>query len=252
MPDELISRLDRALNPRTVAVVGDKGPGYMWLRGYREFTGKIYSVQVDPNQIPGIEAMGVQNFQSLLDIPDDIDYVQVAVPRRFAPLIAQQAAQKKVGVAAFFTSGFAETDEEEGIMAQEELVRIARENDLLIIGPNCMGLYNPSVKIRQTGQQQVETPGPVGFISQSGTHAINFGVTGAANGVRISKSISIGNQIVLNAAHYLEYLAQDPDTKVIGMYLEGPKDGRALFEALRKASAAKPVVVWKGRTIPGL
>jgi acyl-CoA synthetase (NDP forming) len=246
MAEELNARLHRALNPKTVAVVGDKGPGFMWLRGYREFTGKLYSVQVDPAQIAGIEAMGVPNYTSLLDIPDDLDYVQVAVPRRFAPAIAADAAKKKVGALAFFTSGFAETDEEEGIRLQEELTRIARENDMLIIGPNCMGLYNPSVKIRQSGQQQVEAPGPVGFISMSGTHAINFAMTGAANGVRISKSISIGNQIILSAAHYLDYLAQDPETRVIGMYLEGVTDGRALFAALKKATAAKPVVVWKG------
>ncbi len=247
---DLISRLERALNPKTVAVVGDKGPGYMWLRGYREFTGKLYSVQVDPAQIPGIEALGVPNFQSLLDIPDDIDYVQVAVPRRFAPLIARDAARKGVGAAAFFTSGFAETDEEEGIHLQNELLEISKANDLLIIGPNCMGLYNPTVGVRQSGQQPAGKAGPVGFISQSGTHAINFAMLGAANGVYVSKSISIGNSIVLNAAHYLEYLTQDADTKVIGLYMEGVKDGRHLFQALKKATAVKPVVVWKGGQTP--
>jgi acyl-CoA synthetase (NDP forming) len=250
MTDDLIARLERALNPKTVAVVGDKGPGYMWLRGYREFPGKLYSVQVDPNQIPGIEAMGVTNYKSLLDIPDEIDYVQVAVPRRFAPLIAADAAKKKVGAVAYFTSGFAETDEEEGIRLQQEILDIARANDLLVIGPNCMGLYNPAVKIRQSAQQQVEKVGPVAFISQSGTHAINFSLLGAANGIYVSKSISIGNQIVLDAAHYLEYLAQDQATKVIGMYIEGVKDGRRLFQALKKATAAKPVVVWKGGQTP--
>ncbi len=250
MPDDLISRLDRALNPRTVAVVGDKGPGFMWLRGYREFTGKLYSVQVDPAQIPGIEALGVPNFQSLLDIPEDIDYVQVAVPRRFAPLIARDAAKKGVGAAAFFTSGFAETDEEEGVHLQQELLDISKANDLLIIGPNCMGLYNPTVGIRQSGQQPTGKAGPVGFISQSGTHAINFAMLGAANGVYVSKSISIGNSIVLNAADYLEYLTQDAGTKVIGLYMEGVKDGRRLFEALKRATAVKPVVIWKGGQTP--
>jgi acyl-CoA synthetase (NDP forming) len=250
MSEDITSRLDRALNPRSVAIVGDKGPGYMWLRGYREFTGKLYSVQVDPAQIPGIEALGIRNFQSLLEIPDEIDYVQVAVPRRFAPLIARDAARKGVGAVAYFTSGFAETDEEDGIRLQQEILDVATENDLLVIGPNCMGLYNPAVKIRQSAQQQVERVGPVGFISQSGTHAINFAMLGGANGVYISKSISIGNQIVLDAAHYLEYLAQDPDTKVIAMYMEGVKDGRRLFKALKKATAAKPVIVWKGGQTP--
>jgi acyl-CoA synthetase (NDP forming) len=245
MPD-LMERLERALNPKTVAVVGDKGPGYMWLRSYREFSGKLYSVQVDPAQIGGIEAMGIPNYASLSDIPDEIDYVLCSVPRHVAPRITLDAATKKVGVVAYFTSGFAETDEELGIRLQDELLQIAREYDLLMIGPNCMGLYNPKVGLRQSGQQAIGEAGPVGFISQSGTHAINFSMTGAANGIRVSKSVSMGNGIVLNAAHYLEYLTADPDTKVIAMYLEGVKDGRHLLEALKKAAAAKPVVVWKG------
>jgi acyl-CoA synthetase (NDP forming) len=109
-----------------------------------------------------------------------------------------------------------------------------------------MGLYNPRVGIRQSAGQQVGRTGSVGFISQSGTHAINFGVLAAANGVYISKSVSMGNGIVLNAADYLEYLTQDADTKVIGMYMEGVKEGRRLFQALKRATAVKPVVIWKG------
>jgi acyl-CoA synthetase (NDP forming) len=247
---DLIRRLERALNPRTVAVVGDKGPGYMWLRSYREFKGKLYSVQVDAAQIPGIEAMGIPNYASLLDIPDELDYVMCAVPRQVAPRITADAAAKKVGAIAFFTSGFAETDEEIGIRLQEQLLQIALENDLLIIGPNCMGLYNPAIGIRQSGGQATGESGPVAFISQSGTHAINFGTTGYANGIRISKSVSMGNAIVLNAAHYIEYLTEDPETKVIAMYMEGVKDGRHLFAALKKATAVKPVVVWKGGQTP--
>jgi len=243
---ELVDRLERALNPRTVAVVGDKGPGYMWLRNYRDFTGKLYSVQIDPTQIPGIEAMGVPNYTSLLDIPDEIDYVLLNVPRRAAPRVIADAAAKKVGVAALFTSGFAETDEEEGIHLQDELTRIARENDLLIIGPNCMGLYSPAVGIRQSGDQPTGKTGPTGIISQSGTHAIGLASLGAANGVYVSRSVSMGNAIILDAADYLEYFTRDPDTRVIAMYIEGVKRGHRFFEALRRATAVKPVVIWKG------
>jgi acyl-CoA synthetase (NDP forming) len=241
-----LERLDRAFNPRTVAVVGDKGPGYMWLRNYREFKGKLYSVQVDPAQMPGIEALGVANYASLLDIPEEVDYVLCAVPRPVAPRIAADAAAKGVGAIAFFTSGFAETDEPEGVRLQAELSRIARDSGLLIVGPNCMGLYNPAAGIRQSAEQPVHGGGPVGFISQSGTHAINFGVTGAANGVYISKSASMGNGIVLDVSDYLEYLTRDGETRVIGMYAEGVKDGRRFLRALRAACEAKPVVVWKG------
>ncbi len=240
-------RLARALNPRTVAIVGDKrANGYLWLRNMSTFHGKVYSVQVDPNEIPGIAELGVPNFASLKDIPDEIDYVMCAVPRAIAPRIIADCAAKEVGGVALFTSGFAETGEDEGVRLQAEIGRIAREAGLPLIGPNCMGLYKPGIGVRQSGEQPAGEGGPVGFISQSGTHAINFAQVGAPQGVRISTSISIGNAEVLDVPDYLDYLTADIETAVIAIYVEGVKDGRRFFESLRRASAAKPVVVWKG------
>jgi len=239
--------LSRALKPRTIAVVGDKrANGYMWLRNMSTFQGKVYSVQVDPNEIPGIEELGVPNYPSLADVPDEIDYVMCAVPRTIAPRIIADCAAKGVGGVALFTSGFRETGEEEGIRLQAELGRIAREAGLPLIGPNCMGLYHPKLGVRQSSEQPAGEAGPVGFIAQSGTHAINFALVGAVQGVRISTSVSIGNAEVLDVPDYLDYLAADADTRVIAMYVEGVKDGRRFVESLRRACAAKPVVVWKG------
>src|SRR5215211_2728571 len=109
-----IERMDRALNPRVVAVVGDKKP-YTWLRNLKPFTGKVYSVQIDPNEIPGILEMGVENFPSLTAIPEPVDYVICAVPRQVAPRVLADAAAAKVGGVGMFTSGFAETGEELGL-----------------------------------------------------------------------------------------------------------------------------------------
>ena len=244
---DLISNLDRALNPRTVAVIGDKQAlGYLWLRNMSTFQGRVYSVQVDPNELPGIEALGVPNFESLLDIPDEVDYAVCAVPRKVAPRIVADCIAKRVGGVTLFTSGFAETGEDEGTRLQREIGEMARGAGLALIGPNCMGLYNPSLGVRQSTDQPTGEAGPAGFISQSGTHAINFSLIGAAQGVGISKSISIGNAVVLDVPDYLEYLTRDEGTKVIGLYVEGGKDGRRLFRALREACQAKPVVVWKG------
>jgi acyl-CoA synthetase (NDP forming) len=242
MPD-----LKRALAPRTVAVVGSKkADGYMWLRNYSTFNGPVYSVQIDPNEIPGIEAMGVKNFASLLDIPDDIDYVMLAVPRQVAPRVLTDCVKKGVGGVALFTSGFAETGEEDGIKLQQQVLDIAREGGLALIGPNCMGLYNRRLGVRQSSEQGAGEPGDAGFIGQSGTHSINFGLVGEAHGVRVSTSISIGNAIILDVPDYLDYLAGDPDTRVIAMYIEGVKDGRRFVDSLRRATRRKPVVVWKG------
>ena len=122
------NKLQRVLNPRTVAVVGDKrANGYLWLRNMSTFQGKLYSVQIDPNEIPGIEEIGVPNFPSLADIPDDIDYVLCAVPRPIAPRIIADCAAQGVGGVALFTSGFAETGEEEGARLQADMGRIARD-----------------------------------------------------------------------------------------------------------------------------
>jgi acyl-CoA synthetase (NDP forming) len=244
---DLTANLARTLNPKTVVVVGDKRMnGYMWLRNNEHFTGDIYSVQVDPNEIPGIEEMGVKNFTSLAEVPGEIDYVLCAVPRQIAPRIIADCAATGVRGVALFTSGFAETGEAEAAALQAELGKIAREADLALIGPNCMGIYNAKLGIRQSGEQPTGEAGPVGFISQSGTHAINFSLTGAAQGVRISTSISMGNAEVLDAPDYIDYLADDADTKVIAMYIEGTKSGRRLLDSLKRATQKKPVVVWKG------
>ena len=242
-----IERLERALNPRVVAVVGDKRTnGYMWLRNLQPFRGTVYSVQIDPNDIPGIEEMGIANFSSLTEIPEDVDYVVCAVPRQVAPRVLADAARKGVGGVGMFTSGFAETGEELGVNLQNELLRIAREHDLVLIGPNCMGLYNPQLGIRFSADQPAGEGGSVGFISQSGTHAVNVSLVAAANGILLSKAVSIGNAIVLDVPDYLEYFGADPETRVIAMYVEGIKDGQRFARVLREVAARKPVLIWKG------
>jgi acyl-CoA synthetase (NDP forming) len=235
------------LNPRSVAVVGDKrAMGYFWLRNMSPFKGRVYSVQIDPNEIPGIVELGVSNYASLLDVPGEIDYVVCAVPRKIAPRVVADCVAKKVGGVSLFTSGFAETGEDEGMRLQKEIAATAREGGIVLIGPNCMGIYNRRLGVRQSVEQPAGDEGDVGFISHSGTHAINFSLIGAAQGVKISKSVSAGNSAVVGPADYLAYLAQDTETKVIGMYLEGVQEGHRLFDVLRRTTPLKPVVVWKG------
>jgi acyl-CoA synthetase (NDP forming) len=246
---DLQARLDRAFNPKVVAVVGDKAAmGYLWLNAMKTFAGKVYSVQVDPNEISGIEAMGIENFPGLNDIPDDIDYVVCAVPRPVAPRIIADCVTKKVGGVALFTSGFAETETEDGVKTQEQITQMAREGDLLLIGPNCMGIYNRRLGVRHSTDQPAGDAGNVGFISQSGTHCINFSLVGAVRGLKCSKTVSFGNAVILDAPDYIDYLANDAETEVLAMYIEGTKDGRRLLRALREAAKKKPVIVWKGGT----
>ncbi len=240
------ARMDRAFNPKVVAVIGDKKPGYMWLNGQIGFKGKLYSVQVDPSEFEGIKALGIQNFMSVMDIPEPVDLAIVAVPRQVAYRILEDCIRKDVAAAHFFTSGFGETDTEEGIRMGKALNERARQANFYLIGPNCMGIYNPYVGIRQTMRQRTGFKGPVGFISQSGTHAITFSEEAYLQSLEINKSVSFGNGTVLDSTDYLEYFAQDPEIKAIGMYLEGTRDGQRFLKTLKEVAAKKPVIIWKG------
>ncbi len=242
-----LAKLERAFNPESVVVVGDKGQmNYMWLRGQSTFKGNLYSVQVDPNEIEGIKALGVENYTSLLDIPGPVDLAIVAVPRAVAPRILEDCIRKEVAAAHFFTSGFAETDTEEGIKLERLLTEVAEGANFHLIGPNCMGIFNPEAGIRQSLRQYAGFAGPVGFIAQSGTHAIAFSEEAYLQGVEINKSVSFGNGVVLDSTDYLDYFGRDTGIKIIGMYLEGVKDGRRFIEVLKGVTARKPVVIWKG------
>jgi acetyl-CoA synthetase (ADP-forming) len=240
-------KLDRAFHPRSVAVVGDKlALGYMWLKSLRPFNGKVYSVQIDPGEFPGIAELGVENYLSLLDIPGPVDYVIAAVPRAVAPKIVEDCIRKDVGAVCFFTSGFAETDTDEGIRLQRVIGELAREAGLNLIGPNCVGIYNPEIGLRHMEVQEYGEAGRVAFIAQSGTQATLFSLAAQHNGINISKSVSYGNAVVLDSSDFLEYLGEDEDTEVICMYIEGVRDGRRFFDILRRIASRKPVIIWKG------
>jgi acetate---CoA ligase (ADP-forming) len=242
-----LKNLERAFNPRTVVVIGDKRMGgYMWLRSMTQLKGKLYSVQIDPNEIPGIEAMGIENRKSLAEITEPIDYAISAVPRQIAPRILKDCIANHVGSIGFFTSGFSETSEELGIRLEAELRELALNSEIALVGPNCMGLYSSPAGLCNYPDEKAGDPGDVCFISQSGTHTINFCVQAPHHGIKMNKAASIGNVLILEAADYIDLMTADPATRVIGMYIEGVRDGRRFFDSVRHAAERHPVVIWKG------
>ncbi len=228
-------------------MVGDsKQTNFEWLRGQLEFTGKLYSVQVNPDTIAEIKAMGVENYKTLLDIPEPVDLAIVAVSRSIAPRVLEDCIKKDVAAAHFFTAGFSETGTEEGKELEQMLKKNVEGANFHLIGPNCMGIFNPALGIRQSPDQYTGVSGPVGFISQSGAIALTFSLEAHLQGLDINKSVSSGNGIALDATDFLEYFGGDPEVQAIGMYMEGVNDGRKFFETLRQVVKKKPVVIWKG------
>ena len=241
------ARLARTLNPRNVVVVGDKGPAFMWLESNKNFTGELYSVQLDPKEVEQIEARGFRNYAKITDVPEDeIDLVICAVPRNVTPFILKDAVEKNVAGIHFFTAGFAETGDEQGIKLQEHIVETARQTGLVVIGPNCMGIYNRRLGVKFSPDLEHGQGGNVSFIAQSGTHAVNMTLLAQQNGMSVTRAVSMGNAVVTNESDLLEFYVNDPDTDIIGIYMEGMKDGPRFFKTLREATKRKPVVIWKG------
>jgi acyl-CoA synthetase (NDP forming) len=219
---------------------------YQWLRSQNNLQGKLYSVQVNPESIEEIQALGITNYTSILDIPEPVDLAIISVPRAVVPQILEECIRKEVAAAHMFTAGFGETDTEEGIKAEAWIKRRAEEADFHLIGPNCMGVFNPRIGLLQFPAQYSGTCGSLGIISQSGGHAVNMSIYAHMQGLEVNKSVSFGNGTVLDSTDFLEYFAQDPEIKVIIMYLEGVKDGDRFLKVLRETTPLKPVIVWKG------
>jgi acyl-CoA synthetase (NDP forming) len=217
-----------------------------------ELKGKLYSVHVNPKTGEQIEAMGVKNYPSLLDVPEPVDLVIVTAPRAATLGIVDDCIKKNVAAVHFFTSGFAETNTKEGRELQRQVKEKAEAANLHLIGPNCMGIYNPEVGVRQEWRQYLGPAGEVGIISQSGTHAITFSREAHLQALDVNKSVSFGNGIIIDSPDYLEYFGTKPEIKAIGMYLEGVRDGARFLKILKEVTAKKPVVIWKGgRTAEG-
>ena len=129
---------------------------------------------------------------------------------------------------------------------------MSRESGVALLGPNCTGVYSPAQGMQTTDGQPVGEAGPVGYLSQSGTHAGYFGkALFAWYGLRVARGISFGNAAALDAADWMEYIGGDDGVEVVGAYLEGIGDREAgdyerFVQAVRRVAAKKPVVIWKG------
>ena len=229
--------------PKTVAVVGASTKGTalpnVFIRRIREFgyEGAIYPIHPTATEIDGLPA-----FKTLADTPEPVDYAYIAISAaQIPPLLS--SANGRLRFAQVVSSGFGEV--EEGRDLQDRLVEAARAGGARLIGPNCLGIYTPRGKVTFTeiGPKEV---GTVGVVSQSGGLGTDIIRRGFARGLRFSGLVTVGNCADVTPSDLLEFYFADPQTRVIGTYIETAKDGRRLFDILRNAKGSKPVVVLKG------
>ena len=244
--------VELAFWPRSVAVVGASAnpdsPGYDYVRCLLNFgfQGPIYPVNPRLTELLGLPA-----YPSLRDLPGPAEYVISCIPAEGVLDLLDDCRGRGVRVVQFFTGRFAETGRREAALLEAELKSRAQAADVRVLGPNCMGIHHPAHGLSLRPDLPKET-GPVALVSQSGNNAVEVICHGAARGLRFGKAVNYGNALDLDEADFLDYLAEDPGTEVIGAYVEGVRDGRRFLAALRRAAARKPVVVHKGgRTAAG-
>ncbi len=248
MMSDTTHSLEYIFHPRSVAVCGAfNHPFRWWLKEYYidplvqgGYEGSLYLV--DPR---GGEIDGLPIYVSLRDIPGPVDHAICCISGLKVPSLMEECGDIGVKVVQIFTAGFAETGEPEGIALQERLVEIARASGMRIIGPNCMGLYYPQGGLSFCADFPTE-PGPVGLLCQSGGNTTYIVRLAVDRGLRFNKVVSYGNACDVNECDLLEYMAADPETRVIAAYIEGTRDGARFLRALTSAASAKPVVVFKG------
>jgi acyl-CoA synthetase (NDP forming) len=239
--------IEQILHPKSIAVVGATNEMHRGATGFLAclldigYEGGLYPI--NPNIS---ESLGLKAYPTLVDVPDRVDHVVAAVPARVAPLIVEDAVKKGVRSVHFFTSGFAEVATDEGDTLQKKMTETAR-GKVRILGPNCMGFYNPKAKVA-FDQGQPAISGGVGFISQSGGLATAFVQNAVSEANFCSKVVSIGNSTDLKLTEFLEYLSGDDDTKVICMYIEGlgHDEGKDFLKILKQTAGKKPVLILKG------
>ena len=239
--------LEVMFHPTTIAVIGASrtkpGQGWLGLLGcIREFgfTGRIYPINPNAAEINGLKA-----YPNLVSVPEPIDLVIISVPAPAVPAALKDCIASGNKNVHIFTAGFKETGEEEGIELQKEIEEIAHSGNLRVVGPNCMGLYVPKFRLVTWTPAPAES-GPVAFVTQSGGHAGDFANYASQLGIRFSKAISYGNALTLDSTDFLEYLADDAETGIITMYLEGVKDGGKLLRLVKEINRTKPMIILKG------
>ena len=239
--------LESVFNARSVAVVGASAnpekTGHIILKNIIEggFEGKIYPVNPKAGEI-----LGLPCYPSVTAINDPVDVVIIVVPSKFVPDVMEEAGKKGVTGAVVISGGFGEIGNGE---LEKQILDIAKKYGMRIIGPNCQG-FNYTPNRLCASWPLVTKSGPIAVISQSGTVGAAIEMWAQAAEIGISCFVSLGNKVDVNEIDLIDVFKEDPNTKVISLYIEGVQNGARFMKSVRSAREKKPIVVLKPGTTP--
>jgi acyl-CoA synthetase (NDP forming) len=246
-PPADLSRLDALVAPRSVVVVGasadtDKWGG-MLVANLRlgGFPGPLYLVNPKGGTI-----LGLPVHTSVSELPEAPDLAVVAVGAPLVDAVIGECGRKGVRAAVVVSAGFSETGPE-GRALEDRVVRTAESHGMVLVGPNCMGVISTHHKLYATGFTLLRPePGGASMVSQSGNLGTQLLVAAERRHGGVAKFVGVGNEAMIDAVDFINYLRSDPETSTIVAYMEGFDDGRRLLDVVRATSPEKPVVVLRG------
>jgi len=242
-----VEQIKLFMEPRSVALVGVSSRTGMHSFNILEnildlgYRGNVYPINPNTSTI-----LGRKTYSSIKKIDADVDLAVVSTPRSQSPGIIEECIKKGIKAIIIVGQGFADASDEEGKQLQENIIRMIRNTETRIIGPNTIGVSNPFVDFSTSFAKQSEIKRlPIGVISQTGMFSGSFPDLNL-----LGKGIDLGNACDLDLADCLEYFEYDQDTKIIFLHIEGIKNGRRFIEVARRVAKKKPILALKTGVSP--
>ncbi|WP_058440857.1 bifunctional acetate--CoA ligase family protein/GNAT family N-acetyltransferase [Legionella brunensis] len=245
-----INYLDKLFNPHSIAVIGaSESPFSVGAKVFNNllahFSGILFPVNPNHKRIQDIPC-----FSSIKEINQSVDLVIIVTPAAAVPEVMTQCAEKNIHHAVILSAGFGET--EEGRELEQKIIELARQFQIRFIGPNCLGVMRPCIGLNATFENSPILPGNLAFVSQSGALCAAILDWAFEEKIGFSTVISMGNSADIDFGEVLDYLALDPQTDCILLYIEGIRHARRFMSGLRAAARLKPVIAIKaGRNSQG-
>jgi acetyltransferase len=241
-----VRNIDRMLAPRSVAIIGASDtPGKVGHAVLRNMLTSGYEGEIFPVNSRADLVQGHRAFRNVSEISEEIDLAVVCTPSQTVPAIVRECGERGIGALAVLTAGFRELGEEGKQLEYRILEEQRRFPGLRILGPNCVGLINPRIKLSASFAVGMPRAGHVAFLSQSGalcTAVLDWSI---AQGIGFSHFLSLGNQLDVGFADLLDFLAEDPNTSSAILYVESIADARYFMSAARAFSRRKALVAYK-------
>jgi acetyltransferase len=237
--------LDKIFNPKSVAVIGasDKegSVGYILMKNFTElgYEGKVYPINIRKKEI-----LGIQAYQTVEELPETVDLAVIATPAKTVPTVVEQCGKAGIKGIIIISAGFKEIGAE-GKALENKILKVKKEYDLQIIGPNCLGIIRPSIRLNATFTSRMPKHGSIAFISQSGALGTAILDWAMYENIGFSNFVSIGSMIDVNFGDLIDYFGTDPKTRSILMYIEGITNAREFISAARHFARTKPIIVVK-------